>query len=188
MRKLYLSVYVLGILLFALSFFGKTVPVQMTDSNGSEVKVWETGRYKHLHLALDPLIEAVEIVNVINVPDRYGYGGKGDGYEYYRNQTIKRFFFSIPVSIGWFTIALSIFLIWKIWKQTINQSKIRHFIKIGSVFILISVPLLIFDFYKHSTTYNPHIHLEMAAYFIIFAYLFIGLSLLSFSINKNELI
>ena len=87
MRKIYLSFYLLGVLLFFLSFFGNIIPREIND--GKEVRVWETGQVRHLHLALDPLIETVNLINAVNVPDKYGAGERGDGYEWYLSQTVK---------------------------------------------------------------------------------------------------
>lgn len=179
MRKLYLSIYLLGLLLFFSSIFGNVTPTEMTNNSvGREVKTWEPGILRHSHLALDPLLEAIELMNVINVPSKYGYGGNGDGYEWYLKQTIKRFFYSIPVCIGWITILVSILSIWQIWKQTINQSKLKCFVKVGSIFMLLAVPLLANDFYDHAITQERYFHLGMGAYFIVSAYLLIGIALL----------
>lgn len=159
----------------------------MTSSDGSEVNVWETGKVRHLNLALDPFIEGLEIRNILYVPERCGYGQMGDGYEQCVKETVKRFFYSIPVFIGWFAIIISFFLIRKIWKQTINRSVVRYFLKIGSIFMLIAVPLLLFDFYNQATIYKPYFHLGIAAYLIVFSYLFVGVSLIGLTLSKKEL-
>ena len=159
----------------------------MTDSNGSEVKVWEPAPIRHLHLALDPFIEGLDVRNIFYVQDRCGYGQMGDGYEQCVKETVKRFFYSIPISIGWFAIIISIFLIRKIWKQPINRSVVRYFLKIGSILMLIAVPLLVFEFYNQATIYKPYFHLGIAAYLLVFAYLFIGISLIGLTLSKKEL-
>lgn len=184
MRKIYLSFYLFGVLLFFLSFFGNIVPRETFD--GKEVRAWETGAVRHIHLALDPLMEAVNFINAMNVPEKYGYGGRGDGYEWYLNQTVKNFFYSIPVSIGWFTILFSVLLIRQAWTQKIKQSKVKYFLIAGSLFMLIAVPLLIFDFYNHAVTYQPYFHLGMGAYFIVFAYLLVSTTLLAVVLSKKE--
>jgi hypothetical protein len=159
----------------------------MTDSIGREVEIWESAPLRHSHLVLDPLFEATELVNVINVPSKYSHEKDVYRYEDYLSQAIKRVFYSIPVSIGWLTIIISIFLIRKIWKQTINRKVIRYFLRTGSIFMLIAVPILAFDFYNHATTYKSYFHLGIAAYFIFFSYLFIGVSLISLTLSKKEL-
>lgn len=184
MRTIHSVIYLSGVLLFFLSFFGNTFPIKMTDSNGSEVEIWETGKFRHSHLALDPLLEANELVNVINVPSRYGYGQNGDGYDDYLNQTVKRFFYSIPISVGWFTILLSILFVRQIWTQKTKHGKAQYLVIAGSVFTLIAVPLLVVEFYNRAITYESYFHLGAGAYLMVLAYLLVGIALLSTNLSE----
>jgi hypothetical protein len=188
MRKLYLSIYILGVLMFFLSFFGNTIPSQMTaGSKGSEVEIWEPAPFRHVYLVLDPLLETYELVNVINLPSKYTHEKDVYRYEDYLNNAVKRVVCSIPASIGWLTIIISVFLIRKIWKQTIKRKATRYLLRAGSIFILLAVPILAFNFYKGATTREIYFHLGTAAYLIVFSYLFIGVSLICLTLNKKEL-
>lgn len=184
MRKIYLSFYLFGVLLFFSSFFCNTVPREISD--GQKVKAWETGTVRHIHLALNPLMEAVNFINAMNVPEKYGYGERGDGYDWYLNETVKKFFYSIPISVGWFTILFSILMIRQIWTQKILQSRVKYFVIAGSISMLIAVPLLTFDFYNHATTFQPYFYLGIGAYFIVFAYLLVSISLLGMILSKHR--
>jgi hypothetical protein len=175
MRKVFFSIYILGLLCFFASFLGNVTPSEMTTSEGSEVENWETGKTAHFHLAINPLLAAANLLDVISHSSGYEYELKGDGYESYLIENIKRFFLSTPVSIGWFTIFASILLIWT---QKITKSKLRYFLKAGSLFMLLAAPILAIDFYGKATTYKPYFHLGTGAYFIVAAYLLIGIALL----------
>ncbi len=188
MRKIYLSIYLLGVLLFVLSFFGNTIPSQMTlGSDGSEVKVWEPALLRHAQIVLDPLFETNELANVIKYPSKYTDERDVYRYEDYLHQAVKKVVRSIPLSIGWLTIVISIFLIRKIWKQTIKRKATRYFLRTGSVFILLAVPILAFGFYQDATLYKPYFHLGTAAYLIVISYLLIGISLIGLTSSKKEL-
>jgi hypothetical protein len=178
MRKVFFSFYLFGLLFFFASFFANVTPSEMTTSEGSEVENWETGKTAHFHLAINPLLAVANLLDVISHSSGYEHELKGDGYESYLIENIKRFFLSIPVSIGWFTIFASILLIWHIWTQKITKSKLRYFLKAGSVFMLLAAPILAIDFYGKATTYKPYFHLGTGAYFIVAAYLLIGTALL----------
>jgi hypothetical protein len=175
MRKVFFSIYILGLLCFFASFFGNVTPSEMTTSEGSEVENWETGKTAHFHLAINPLLASANLLDVISHSSGYEHELKGDGYESYLIESIKRFFLSIPVSIGWFTIFASILLIWT---QKITKSKLRYLLKAGSLFMLLAVPILAIDFYGKATTYKPYFHLGTGAYFIVATYLLIGIALL----------
>lgn len=111
MRKVYFAIYILGILMFFLSFFGNTTPHSAKQGDPSKIEDWYSGKLAHIHMALDPLFETNELVNVINVP--YKYTNEFDVYSYedYLTQAVIKLLRPIPISIGWFTIVLSIFFI-----------------------------------------------------------------------------
>ncbi len=185
MRKILFSLYLLGLLLFFSSFFGNTTPSEMTTAEGSEVKNWETGKTTHFRLAAYPLVSFAMFIDVILDSSDFEHGQKGDGYRDYLIVTAKRFFLSIPVSVGWFTILASILLIWHIRTQKITKSKLRYFLKAGSFFMPVASVILAINFYNEATLYNPYFHLGIGAYLIVAAYLLIGITLLKLAESEK---
>ncbi len=190
MSKIYFAIYILGLLMFFLSFLGDTTPHVMTDSSGVKVETWYSGRVVHIQMVLDPLVEGIELFNVINLPSKYTNEFDVYTYEDYLTQAVTRFLRSIPISIGWFTIVLSIFFIWKLFTKEAKLGKFKYPVLIGCICLLISVPLLAYNFYYWATVYKPYFHLGASSYLIVFAYLFVGIALLrscfSQHIKKTE--
>jgi hypothetical protein len=178
MKKTLFSLYFLGLLLFFSSFFCNTTPSEMITSEGSEVKTWETGKTKHFRLAFEPLLTVANLLDAISDSSDFEDGLRGDGYQSYLTETVKKFFLSIPVSVGWFTILASILLIRQIRTQKTAKSKLRYFLKAGSLFMLAASPILAINFYNEATLYKPYFHLGTGAYLITAAYLLIGITLL----------
>ena len=150
--------YLLGIISFGASFFASSTPQKMTTSNGEEVEAWDSSFYTHLHLALEPLLRAVEYATAKNDPN-----DQGDGFEVGQRKTLGRAVYSLPVSCGWFVIVASVLV------------QLRS--RIAGGLVLAVVPLLALDFYRAATVYKGHFHLGLGAYFILMAYLAVGVSL-----------
>jgi hypothetical protein len=190
MSKIYFAIYILGILMFFLSFFGNTTPHSAKEGDRSVIGDWYSGDLAHIQMALDPLVEGIELFNVINLPSKYTNEFDVYTYKDYLTQAVLRLLRSIPISIGWFTIVLSIFFTWKLFTKEAKSGKFKYLVLIGGICLLISVPLLAYNFYYWATIWKPYFHLGASAYLIVFAYLFVGIALLqsyfSQHIKKTE--
>lgn len=175
----------IGVIFFVASFFYPATANRMTSSAGEQVKEWLPPFNTHLRLALEPLERVARIVDASVNPGRYGIDERGDGYEYFIKDNIFRFFYSIPVSFGWFAVLFSILFVFILPDSRLKK---RSALIAGAFMTLIAVPLLAGDFYRHATTYKPYFHLGMSAYFIVLSYLLTGIGfLLTFrAIDKKE--
>lgn len=178
MRKVFFAVYVLGLLMFILSFFGNATPHSAKQGDRSVIEDWYSGRFAHIQMVLDPLVEGIELFNVINLLSKYTNEKDVYTYKDYLTQAVIRVLRSIPISIGWFTIALSIFFIRKLFTKDAKPGKFKYLVLIGSICLLISVPLLAYNFYYRAMIWKPYFHLGASAYLIVLAYLFVGIALL----------
>lgn len=185
MRKVYFAIYVLGLLMFILSFFGNATPHSAKQGDPSVIEDWYSGRFAHIQMILDPLVEGIELFNVINLPSKYTNEKDVYRYEDYLTQAIVRLLRSIPISIGWFTIVLSIFFIRKLFRKELKPGKFKYLVFIGSICLLISVPLLTHNFYNWATIWKPYFHLGSSVYLIVLAYLFIGIALLQSCFSQH---
>ncbi len=172
MKKLGLFLYLFGVALFVGSYFGKTIPTEMFSSEGREVKTWEKGASRHFILATEPLAEAVEIIDSINVPEH------GEFQNQFIWERIGKLLYSIPACVGWWTILFSLLLIYPFSKNFSRNKILKFSATTGGIFMLIAVPLLAFKFYRAATVYEPYFHLSAAAYLIGGAYLLIGTGIL----------
>jgi hypothetical protein len=166
--------YLLGLALFVVSVFFKTLPTRMTSPDGQAVAAWSAAQSTHLRLALNPLLHGLTYLDAALLePEDYGYGqGGGDGYESYCADTLKAFIFSIPVSIAWF-MALGSLFCWM--SKTIFSWRVMA---LGGVALLVAVPILVSDFYRDATSYQGYFHLGLGVYLIVASFLMLGVGLL----------
>ena len=150
------------------------------EGRGKTVKTWKTGKTNHFNLALEPFGRSLEIINAIRVP-KYGYW-----QDQYDEEQIKLLLFSIPACFGWWTIWLSAALWYPLSRGSLRNKTLTLLLKTGSIFMLIAVPLLCFDFYKSGISYfyesevdyGRYFHIGVGAYLIVASYLLTGIGVL----------
>jgi hypothetical protein len=151
---------VAGATILLVSYFYPVVPSQMTSAEGHTVKHWSEGCTVHPLMAVGPLLN---ILNAITA-GRECYDDHSDCYRWAKNKALKELLLSIPVSLGWFAIWFFPFLG--------IPYKNKLFVLSALVAILLSIPILSIDFYKHASTYQPYFHLGVGAYLIVIGFFF----------------
>ena len=177
--------HLLGLILFIASFFVPAIPNEMTSSEGQAVKVWQPPVMTHLRLAFEPLARVIDFINAKQNPNKYGYDERGDAYDYFVYETVFRFFYSIPASLGWFIIWLSGLLLLLKRHRIDSKRTLWRVASTTSALLLAALALLSVDFYRSATTYEGHFHLGAGAYFILAAYLLVGICATMFTRTIN---
>lgn len=173
-------VYIFGILSFCLSFFVPATAQKMTSSQGERVEIWTSPIYTHLNLALGPVLRSLEYCTAKKDPM-----AQGDGFESGQAESLRRAYYSLPASCGWFVILASVLVVPWAWVRPITRTPLCRAQQIAGGLLLLSVPLLVLGFYHDATVYEGYFHLGVGAYLIVLSYLFIGSTLLSQFVNAK---
>jgi len=181
MNRMTKSIYLAGWLCFVGSFFWPATADQMTGQFGENVKVWCSPGGTHLKLALEPVAQVWECIFCEVPPDAHG-DSREDCQRAYLGQAL----YFLPASCGWFSIWLSVVLMPWFWIRPIVNGRVRRFLWIAGVVMLVAVPLLAREYYHWATVYKGYFHLGLGAYLVVLAYVCIGSSLLRQFAGKQQ--
>ena len=175
-------IYGAGLACFFLSFFFPATPAQVSNPNYDRVKVWASPLETHFNLALEPLGSAIDYFS----NDIKTYGGPDglaqENFKLDQSRKLWRFFYSLPASVGWFSIWISLAASVYLRKGGKSAYIYRYFKWAGTV--LLGTALLIsLDFYQVATLWKGHFFLGLGAYFIVSAYALLGVSFRLFSLT-----
>ena len=162
------SCYFLGLGCLLISLFFPATAQQMVSDG--EVKYWESPARTHFFLALGPLTNTMELISVVLDPGEYGVSSDDLGYASMLDERTKTLFCSIPVSVSWFAVWLTLFL----------RKRMSPFIlRVGGFSMLFTAAILSVDYHALATIYPGYFHLGLGAYFIVGSFLLSGIGLLT---------
>ena len=174
------ALYIVGLICFWGSFFGSTTPQKMTSSSGEEVEVWTQPSHTHFVLAAEPVLRLFDYSTMRRDPE-----ANGDGFEVAQSEAISRAIYSIPGSVGWIVIAISVLFVPSAWLESSPSKILTRGSRIAGILLLLAAPLVAHDFYRSSPTYEAYFHVASGAYLIVAGYLLVGAGLLGQSLPKR---
>ncbi|MEM7012528.1 MAG: hypothetical protein AAF585_13720 [Verrucomicrobiota bacterium] len=160
----------IGIVCFVVSFVMPSIPQEMTDPIGSSVEKWENPIVTHLEVAFEPLIQVSKYRLAKSTMDT-----RGDGLRIAKRNAVVRILYSLPISIGWFTMVGSI-VFFPILLKT-NKAITVFCSRLLAAATITAAPLIAKDFFDSATVYRSQFHLGVGAYFFVFSYLSIPIAI-----------